>query len=175
MIDLNTAKTGDPVVAAVEGTTFSGVIREFKTACDGAVLIGVKLNDFSTGHDLNGLLGEDVHSGWYFARTDLTTIGGGNKDDSSKPRYDLIPPEALAALADVLTYGAKKYGDRNWEKGIGAERLFAAAQRHLWAWWEAFNESRSRSEQDEESGLSHLDHAYACIAFLITLDEREHL
>lgn len=87
------------------------------------------------------------------------------KDDGDKLRYDLVPPEALAALASVLTYGANKYGDRNWEKGFRWGRLFGACMRHLWAWWGGENE-------DPETGMSHLWHALACVAFMVAHEER---
>lgn len=51
-----------------------------------------------------------------------------------KPRYDLIPATALHRLAIHYANGAKKYGDRNWEKGIPASRCIASALRHLYAW-----------------------------------------
>lgn len=91
--------------------------------------------------------------------------GEGNKDDSDKLRYDLIPPETLEALAWILTFGAKKYGDRNWEKGMKWGRPFAALMRHMWAWWGGYN-------LDPETGKSHLWHALACLAFLVTFEER---
>jgi hypothetical protein len=90
----------------------------------------------------------------------------GVKYDGHKPRYDLIPPEILEALAKVLTYGAQLYGDRNWENGIEYRRLFAACQRHLWADW-------AGQELDRESGLPHLWHAATNIAMHIALRERE--
>lgn len=84
----------------------------------------------------------------------------GLKYDNDKERFDLIPPGPLFALAQVLTMGAKKYEDRNWEKGIKWGRLFGAAMRHLWKWW--------RGEfADVESGLPHLAHAACCIFFLM--------
>ncbi len=87
------------------------------------------------------------------------------KHDANKPRYDLIPPEGIEAIARVLTYGAGKYGDRNWEGGLAWGRVFAACMRHLWAWW--------RGEGvDEESGLSHLAHAACCLVFLIAYEAR---
>lgn len=55
----------------------------------------------------------------------------GRKYDEGKLRYDLIPPEALRGLAEVYTIGAKKYSDRNWEKGISYSRLIGALLRHL--------------------------------------------
>lgn len=91
---------------------------------------------------------------------------GGRKDDQGKLRYDLIPPEATDALAWILMSGASKYGDRNWEQGMRWGRPFAALMRHMWAWW--------RSEHtDPETGKSHLWHALACLAFLITFEARQ--
>ena len=89
----------------------------------------------------------------------------GTKDDQSKLRMDLIPPEAIEALADALTFGSKKYGDRNWEKGMNWGRIFGALMRHLWAWW-------GGKDLDSETGKSHLWHALACLVFLVTYEER---
>ena len=77
---------------------------------------------------------------------------GGNKFDADKPMMDLLPWRAVIGVAKVLTYGAKKYGAHNWTKGIKISRLYAAALRHLVAWWLG-------EECDTESGLPHLDHA----------------
>lgn len=95
----------------------------------------------------------------------LTMGATGCKNDMGKLRMDLVPPEAIDALATVLTYGATKYGDRNWEKGLCWGRVFAALMRHLWLWW-------SGEENDKESGISHLDHAMCNIAFLIAYSRR---
>ena len=59
----------------------------------------------------------------------------GRKDDTGKIRYDLIPAYPLERLAEVYTIGAKKYADRNWEKGLSYGRVFSAMMRHAWAWW----------------------------------------
>lgn len=91
---------------------------------------------------------------------------GGVKHDQGKCRLDLIPPEAMFALGDVLTFGANKYGDRNWEKGMKWSRLYGAALRHLMKWW--WNKG-----PDEETGYSHLWHALCCIAFLVTYEQRK--
>jgi hypothetical protein len=90
----------------------------------------------------------------------------GRKDDNLKLRYDLIPTSANRALANVLTFGAKKYDDRNWEQGIRWGRVFAAARRHMDAWW-------GGQDLDPETGYSHLDHAITNLAFLIEY-ERTH-
>lgn len=47
-------------------------------------------------------------------------------------RFDLISPFALARLAKWYELGAKKYSDRNWEKGgIPFSRYLDSAFRHL--------------------------------------------
>ena len=55
----------------------------------------------------------------------------GVKFDHGKLRYELLPPEFLLGLAEVTTFGASKYNDRNWEKGIDEERLLGAMFRHV--------------------------------------------
>lgn len=81
------------------------------------------------------------------------------KFDTGKLRYGLIPPSATKALAEVLTYGAKKYKPNNWQQAEDATRYIDALYRHLEAW-------RSGEQFDSESGLSHLSHAMTNIAFL---------
>ena len=90
----------------------------------------------------------------------------GYKADEDKVRMDLIPPEAVFALAAVLTFGANKYADRNWELGMKWGRPFGALMRHMWAWWRG-------EKADPETGMSHLWHAMCCIAFLVTYEQRE--
>jgi hypothetical protein len=48
-----------------------------------------------------------------------------------KPRYDLIPPGPLYRLAMHYTNGAKKYGERNYEKGMPTSRIIASLMRHV--------------------------------------------
>ena len=82
-----------------------------------------------------------------------------------KIRTDLIPPEAIRGTARVLTYGAKKYDDRNWERGLDYSRIYGALLRHILAWWEG-------EDLDPESGLNHLHHVGCCAMFLQTFVER---
>jgi hypothetical protein len=94
------------------------------------------------------------------------TLKEGTKKDDGKLRWDLVPYDAIEGLVKVLTFGAVKYEDRNWEKGITYSRVFAACQRHLTAWYRGEN-------NDLETGLSHLDHALCCVAFLSAFEKRE--
>jgi hypothetical protein len=84
----------------------------------------------------------------------------GKKFDKEKLRTDLLPIAALEKISEVLTYGAKKYGDRNWEQGISYNRVFGAALRHLFSW-------SMGEERDKETGFNHLAHAACCILFLL--------
>lgn len=88
------------------------------------------------------------------------------KFDEGKVRMDLIPVRPLRGIADVLTQGALKYGDRNWEKGLDFSRIYAAALRHLTAWWDG-------EDKDPEDGLLHLDHAAANMMFLSEFVKRQ--
>ncbi len=60
-----------------------------------------------------------------------TGIGGGLRFNQGKLRYDLVQPDAHADMVDVLTFGANKYFDRNWENGLSWTSVIASAKRHL--------------------------------------------
>lgn len=51
-----------------------------------------------------------------------------------KGRYDLIPPVGIKRLAVHFENGAKKYGDRNWEKGQPVSRYLDSGIRHFYAY-----------------------------------------
>lgn len=99
----------------------------------------------------------------------------GVKYDDIKVRYELLPPEMLHATSVVLTKGAAKYADRNWERGILYSRVFGALMRHMWAWWGgnlATNKNFFFGDLDPEWNYSHLWHASCCLSFLITYEAR---
>lgn len=64
---------------------------------------------------------------------------------SGKGRYDLLPPIAIRRLAQHYENGARKYGERNWEKGQPLSRYADSALRHIYSWLE---------EKDEEDHLA---------------------
>lgn len=87
--------------------------------------------------------------------------GEGLKLDADKPRMDLLPFEALEEVAKVLTFGAKKYADNNWQKVDCAEsRYTAALLRHLVA-------VQRGDKVDAESGLSHAAHMATNALFIL--------
>ena len=85
---------------------------------------------------------------------------GALKDLSDKPMIDLVPAECIEALADVLTYGAKKYEKNNWRKGIEYSKIYSATQRHLLKWLKGI-------DIDDESGLHHIEHVLCNVAFIV--------
>lgn len=48
-----------------------------------------------------------------------------------KGRYDLLPWNVIEADAKFIELGAKKYGERNWERGQPLSRYMDSAMRHL--------------------------------------------
>lgn len=128
-----------------------------------ATVYDVALNCDVTETDAERYMARISSSNW---REEVTPpIQQGVKFDTDKPRYDLIPPEIEEAVAKVLTFGAIKYGDRNWELGMDWGRVYAALRRHMGAWW-------SGEDNDPETGMPHTWHAACCIAFLTTYEAR---
>lgn len=85
----------------------------------------------------------------------------GIKYDEGKSRIDLIPPDAVLEVAEVLTDGVDKYGAHNWREGIAYSRLYSAIQRHLLAFW--------KGNDVDESGHRALAHACTDIMMLMEM------
>lgn len=90
----------------------------------------------------------------------------GKKYDLGKTKLQLLEPCFLMGTAEVLTFGAQKYGEDNWKGGIDDMRIYGSIQRHLVAW-------RSGQIKDDESGLSHLAHVGAELMFLMWGEEQK--
>lgn len=82
------------------------------------------------------------------------------KHDKEKPDHSLIPKCFLDQIAMVMQYGESKYGRYNYKEGFTYSRLLGACSRHL----SAFN---SGTDNDSETGISHLGHAASCLLMLI--------
>jgi uncharacterized HAD superfamily protein len=76
-----------------------------------------------------------------------------------KLRYDLTPPYAIEQLAEVMTYGSEKHGDRTWENGRKWSDVLACAERHI-------NAIKRGEDFDKETGLLHSSMAMTQLAFL---------
>ena len=96
---------------------------------------------------------------------DIATSPLGVKYDADKLPMDLVPFDALEGCAGVLQHGAKKYADRQWEKGMRWGRLVAALVRHI----SAFMRGR---DYDPDSGLLVVDHITCDAMMLATMFRR---
>lgn len=86
------------------------------------------------------------------------------KLDKGKVRLDLILPNFIIGIGDVLTFGANKYEENSWQNIPNAtNRYYAALLRHILAW-------RKGEKLDKESGLAHIKHAAANLMFLDYFD-----
>lgn len=84
-----------------------------------------------------------------------------DKCGMKKAPLHLIPAAADIAEAQVLRFGAGRYGEFNWrEEQIQASVYISAAKRHLAAWFDG-------EDLDPESKVSHLAHARACMSILL--------
>ena len=90
--------------------------------------------------------------------------GGGRRYNGGKARIDLLPTSMIYAAAKVMEYGASKYDDHNWRRGMKWSTPYSCAMRHLLKWFEG-------AENDEESGESHLGHVLANIAMLVEYEK----
>jgi len=98
------------------------------------------------------------------SRSLTSSPGAGVKYDSGKPRFSLVPLNALRAVVRVLDAGARKYAPDNWRKVPDARRrYYDAVHRHIGEWWDG-------EKLDPETGEHHLAHAACCILFLLALD-----
>lgn len=84
---------------------------------------------------------------------------GGTKYDGGKVMFQLLYWSFIEEMAKVMTYGAGKYGERNWQDGIKVSRLWGATFRHLVAILKG-------EYMDKESGITHLAHAACNLMFI---------
>jgi hypothetical protein len=83
----------------------------------------------------------------------------GAKQTSGKIPVELIAWPAMLEVARVLEFGAQKYDDWNWSKGVKYMSLIASTIRHCIKF--ICGENR-----DDESGLPHTAHAMCNLMFL---------
>jgi hypothetical protein len=59
------------------------------------------------------------------------STGAQRDSQDGKLRFDLLSTHALRRTTQILTDGATRYGDRNWEAGFPFSRCLASAWRHF--------------------------------------------
>lgn len=88
-----------------------------------------------------------------------TELGSGARYNDNKPDFSMIPLWTLEGEARVWQYGARKYAQWNWAKGMPWSVPFACVMRHLAAF-------QRGEELDPESGEHHLDHVMCNVRML---------
>jgi hypothetical protein len=83
------------------------------------------------------------------------------KKDTGKPMVSLVEPKFILGMAEILTFGAKKYGVDNWKdaRGDDIRRITDALLRHTLAYVDG-------EMLDSETGLSHT-YSIACNAMFL--------
>ena len=89
------------------------------------------------------------------------------KADEGKPRLSLVPRQIIWDIALIREYGIRKYGSYESWRDVEPERYRDAAFRHFLKYLD------DPSGVDEESGLPHLYHLAANIAFLCDLENND--
>lgn len=77
------------------------------------------------------------------------TFEGGSTRSEMKLRFDLIPKEAIEALARRLTLGAERHGENNWKQG-GAE-FRKATLNHLMKHLLDYMENGNRDDDNSDA------------------------
>ena len=101
----------------------------------------------------------------------VNPITGGVKG-KKLARFDLLPSDAVWALAEHFGKGSLKYSDRNWELGTDYSLNFAAAQRHLWQWWSGENIDIETGSSHLIAAMWHMAALYHCLTTHPELDDR---
>ena len=91
----------------------------------------------------------------------ITTNDKGGKQSHIPARYDLLPPEAMEAVAEILHEGAQKYSDNNW-RNISRRLHINHALNHIFQY--------ARGDTSEQ----HLKHAATRLLFALSVPEEDY-
>lgn len=75
----------------------------------------------------------------------------GMRFNQGKLRWGLVHFKSIEPLVRVLEFGARKYDDHNWKKGLNKREILESMQRHIAALMDG-------EINDPESGLPHIGH-----------------
>lgn len=83
----------------------------------------------------------------------------GERENEGKLKWSLVSWSALAPMVRVLMFGASKYDDHNWKRGLKYTEVLESMQRHM-------NSFIEGQDNDKESKLSHVGHILCNAMFL---------
>lgn len=83
----------------------------------------------------------------------------GDRSNTGKLKWSLVPFRALEPMVDVLMFGAKKYAPNNWKKGLPYTEICESLLRHTYSFLNGQN-------RDKESRLLEVGHILCNALFL---------
>lgn len=86
--------------------------------------------------------------------------------NEGKVRWGLVDFQSLEPMVKVLEFGATKYDDHNWKKGLPTVEICESLIRHLTSYL-------AGEDIDPESGLSHIGHIQCNAMFLAYMDKHK--
>ena len=106
----------------------------------------------------------------YEQETRVVDPNTGGAKGSKLARFDLMPWAILREVAEHFGRGARKYDERNWERGYAWSLSFAALHRHLDAFWARDSWDMDPSLFDEgQPRVSHSRHIIAVVWHALVL------
>jgi hypothetical protein len=84
-------------------------------------------------------------------KDDIKNSATGVRFNSGKLRWSLVHFGSLEPMVRALEFGARKYDDHNWKKGLPPKEILESMQRHLAALIDG-------ERLDPETGLPHIGH-----------------
>lgn len=90
----------------------------------------------------------------------------GLRYNEGKLRWSLVPFSSLSSMVRVLMFGANKYADFNWQKGLPTREICESLLRHTYAFMEG-------EDNDPESGIEHYGHMMCNAMFLAWMMENK--
>lgn len=83
----------------------------------------------------------------------------GTRENDKKLKWSLVSWRALEPMVRVLMFGATKYDDHNWKKGLKYTEITESLQRHMISFLDGH-------DRDKESKLLHVGHILCNAMFL---------
>lgn len=86
----------------------------------------------------------------------VTDPDTGGQKGQKLARFSLLPWDVIWKLAEHFGKGARKYEDRNWQKGYAWSLSYDALQRHLAAFWNREDFDDDPELRDDDGRALHI-------------------
>lgn len=90
----------------------------------------------------------------------------GLRFNEGKRKWSLVDFDSLEDMVKVLEFGAVKYGEYNWQKGLKTTGIIESMLRHVFSYLNG-------EDNDKESGISHIGHIQCNAMFLAYMQKNK--